>query len=480
MFGETSSMPEGAVVIAAITSCTNTSNPSVMIGAGLLAKKAVEKGLMTKPWVKSSLAPGSRVVTEYLNESGLTPYLNQLRFNLVGYGCTTCIGNSGPLPETVSQAVADNNMVVAAVLSGNRNFEGRVNAQVRANYLASPPLVVAYALAGRVDIDLTKEPLGKGKDGEDVFLKDVWPTQEEVAAAVGQFVTADQFRREYEFVFEGTDQWKSMKTPTGDLFAWDKNSTYIKHPPYFENMKDPSAPIEDLAGLYPLCVLGDSITTDHISPAGSFKKDSPAGQYLMSLGVAPSDFNGYGARRGNDEVMTRGTFANVRLKNEMLPGVEGGFTKHVPSGEQMSIYDASVKYQAEGTSLIVIAGKEYGSGSSRDWAAKGTNLLGVKAVIAESFERIHRSNLVGMGVLPCEFLPGESRQSLGLNGTETYSISGVSDAAQGDKLAKVTVKTADGATKTFTVKVRIDTPVEVLYFRSGGIMPYVLRQIAKA
>ncbi len=480
MFGETSSMPEGAVVIAAITSCTNTSNPSVMIGAGLLAKKAVEKGLMTKPWVKSSLAPGSRVVTEYLNESGLTPYLNQLRFNLVGYGCTTCIGNSGPLPETVSQAVADNNMVVAAVLSGNRNFEGRVNAQVRANYLASPPLVVAYALAGRVDIDLTKEPLGKGKDGEDVYLKDVWPSQEEVAAAVGQFVTADQFRREYEFVFEGTDQWKSMKTPTGDLFAWDKDSTYIKHPPYFENMKDPSAPIEDLAGLYPLCVLGDSITTDHISPAGSFKKDSPAGQYLMSLGVAPSDFNGYGARRGNDEVMTRGTFANVRLKNEMLSGVEGGFTKHVPSGEQMSIYDASVKYQAEGTSLIVIAGKEYGSGSSRDWAAKGTNLLGVKAVIAESFERIHRSNLVGMGVLPCEFLPGESRQTLGLNGTETYSISGVSDAAQGDKLASVTVKTADGGTKTFTVKVRIDTPVEVLYFRSGGIMPYVLRQIAKA
>jgi len=480
MFGETSSMPEGAVVIAAITSCTNTSNPSVMIGAGLLAKKAVEKGLMSKPWVKTSLAPGSKVVTEYLNESGLMPYLDALRFNLVGYGCTTCIGNSGPLPETVSHAVADNNMVVAAVLSGNRNFEGRVNAQVRANYLASPPLVVAYALAGRVDMDLTKEPLGKGKDGEDVYLKDIWPTQEEVSAAVGQFVTAEQFRREYEFVFEGNDQWKSMKTPTGDLFAWDENSTYIKHPPYFENMKDPSAPIEDLSGLYPLCVLGDSITTDHISPAGSFNKDSPAGQYLASLGVAPSDFNSYGARRGNDEVMTRGTFANVRLRNEMLSGVEGGFTKHVPSGEQMSIYDASVKYQADGNSLIVIAGKEYGSGSSRDWAAKGTNLLGVKAVIAESFERIHRSNLVGMGVLPCEFLPGESRQTLGLNGTETYSISGVSDAAQGDKLAKVTVKTANGETKTFTVKVRIDTPVEVLYFRSGGIMPYVLRQIVKA
>ncbi len=480
MFGETSSMPEGAVVIAAITSCTNTSNPSVMIGAGLLAKKAVEKGLMSKPWVKTSLAPGSKVVTEYLKESGLMPYLDALRFNLVGYGCTTCIGNSAPLPETVSHAVAENDMVVAAVLSGNRNFEGRVNAQVRANYLASPPLVVAYALAGRVDMDLTKEPLGKGKDGEDVYLKDIWPTQEEVSAAVGQFVTAEQFRREYEFVFEGNDQWKSMKTPTGDRFAWDENSTYIKHPPYFENMKDPSAPIEDLSDLYPLCVLGDSITTDHISPAGSFKKDSPAGQYLLSLGVAPSDFNSYGARRGNDEVMTRGTFANVRLKNEMLSGVEGGFTKHVPSGEQMSIYDASVKYQADGNSLIVIAGKEYGSGSSRDWAAKGTNLLGVKAVIAESFERIHRSNLVGMGVLPCEFLPGESRQTLGLNGTETYSIAGVSDAAQGDKLAKVTVKTANGETKSFAVKVRIDTPVEVLYFRSGGIMPYVLRQIAKA
>ncbi len=480
MFGATSSMPEGAVVIAAITSCTNTSNPSVMIGAGLLAKKAVEKGLMSKPWVKTSLAPGSKVVTEYLNESGLMPYLDALRFNLVGYGCTTCIGNSGPLPDAVSQAVTDNNLVVAAVLSGNRNFEGRVNAQVRANYLASPPLVVAYALAGRVDIDLTKEPLGKGKDGQDVYLKDIWPTQEEVSAAVSQFVTAEQFRREYEFVFEGTDQWKSMKTPTGDLFAWDEHSTYIKHPPYFEKMRDPSAPIDDLSGLYALCVLGDSITTDHISPAGSFKKDSPAGQYLMSLGVAPADFNGYGARRGNDEVMTRGTFANVRLKNEMVAGVEGGFTRHVPSGEQMSIYDASMKYQAEGNSLIVIAGKEYGSGSSRDWAAKGTNLLGVKAVIAESFERIHRSNLVGMGVLPCEFLPGESRQTLGLTGTETYSISGVSDAAQGDKLAKVTVKTADGATKLFTVKVRIDTPVEVLYFRSGGIMPYVLRQIAKA
>ncbi|MBM3759931.1 MAG: aconitate hydratase AcnA [Acidobacteria bacterium] len=480
MHGETADMPEGAVVIAAITSCTNTSNPSVMIGAGLLARKAVEKGLMSKPWVKTSLAPGSKVVTEYLKDSGLMPYLDALKFNLVGYGCTTCIGNSGPLPEPVSQAVADNNMVVAAVLSGNRNFEGRVNAQVRANYLASPPLVVAYALAGRVDIDLTSEPLDKGKNGEDVFLKDIWPSQEEVSAAVGEFVTAEQFQREYDSVFEGTDQWKSMKTPTGELFAWDANSTYIKHPPYFENMKDPSAPIADLSSLSALCMLGDSITTDHISPAGSFKKDSPAGKYLMSLGVAPQDFNGYGARRGNDEVMTRGTFANVRLKNEMLSGVEGGFTKHIPSGEQLSIYDASMKYQAEGTSLIVIAGKEYGSGSSRDWAAKGTNLLGVKAVIAESFERIHRSNLVGMGVLPCEFLPGESRQTLGLTGYEKFAISGVAAAVEGNKFAQATATAADGATKTFSVKVRIDTPVEASYFRNGGILPYVLRQIAKA
>jgi len=479
VLNETTSMPEGAVVIAAITSCTNTSNPSVMIGAGLLARKAVENGLMSKSWVKTSLAPGSKVVTEYLQDSGLMPYLEALRFNLVGYGCTTCIGNSGPLPESVSHAVADHDLVVAAVLSGNRNFEGRVNAQVRANYLASPPLVVAYALAGRVDIDLTTEPLGKGKDGTDVYLKDIWPTQEEVNAAVGEFVTVEQFQREYASVFEGNDQWKSMKTPTGDLFAWDADSTYVKHPPYFENMKDPSAPTEDLAGMYALCMLGDSITTDHISPAGSFKQDSPAGKYLMSLGVAPADFNGYGARRGNDEVMTRGTFANVRIKNEMLSGVEGGFTKHVPSGEQFSIYDASVKYQADGDSLVVIAGKEYGSGSSRDWAAKGTNLLGVKAVIAESFERIHRSNLVGMGVLPCEFMPGESRLTLGLTGYETFAISGVSAGVDGVSPAQVTATANDGSVKTFQVKVRIDTPVEASYFRNGGILPFVLRQIAK-
>ena len=480
MGGVPSEIHDGAVVIAAITSCTNTSNPSVMIGAGLLAKKAVEKGLMSKPWVKTSLAPGSKVVTEYLKDSGLMPYLDALKFNLVGYGCTTCIGNSGPLPEAVSHAVADNDMLVAAVLSGNRNFEGRVNAQVRANYLASPPLVVAYAIAGRVDLDLTTEPLGQGKDGEDVYLKDIWPTQEEVNAAVSQFVTSDQFAREYASVFEGNERWKSMKTPTGDLFAWDPKSTYIKHPPYFENMRDPEAPLTDFSGMHALCVLGDSITTDHISPAGSFKKDVPAGKYLMSLGVAPVDFNGYGARRGNDEVMTRGTFANARLRNEMLDGVEGGFTKYLLTGEQLSIYDAAMAYKAAGKSLVVIAGKEYGSGSSRDWAAKGTTLLGVKAVIAESYERIHRSNLVGMGVLPCEFMPGADRKSLGLTGYETFAIAGVSAAVGGLQKAEVTATASDGTVKTFTVKVRIDTPVEAIYFRNGGILPYVLRNIAKS
>jgi aconitate hydratase len=415
------------------------------------------------------------VVTEYLKAAGLQDSLDALGFNLVGYGCTTCIGNSGPLPEPVSSMVAENNMVVAAVLSGNRNFEGRVNAQVRANYLASPPLVVAYALAGRVDIDLTTEPIADG-----VYLKDIWPSQEEVQEAVSQFVKAEQFEREYASVFEGNDQWKSMKTPTGDLYEWDADSTYIQHPPYFEEMRDPAQPLEDFHGLYALAMLGDSITTDHISPAGSFKKDTPAGQYLTSLGVAPADFNGYGARRGNHQVMMRGTFANVRIKNELLDGVEGGFTKHIPSGEQMSIYDAAMKYQAAGDGLVVIAGKEYGSGSSRDWAAKGTNLLGVKAVIAESFERIHRSNLVGMGVLPCEFMPGESRHSLGLTGYERFSFAGVAAAVDGTKQATVTATSPDGATKTFQVKVRIDTPVEAVYFKNGGILPYVLRQVAKA
>jgi aconitate hydratase len=478
MEGESTTVGDGSVVIAAITSCTNTSNPSVMIGAGLLAKKAVEKGLTSKPWVKTSLAPGSKVVTDYLKDSGLLPYLEALKFNLVGYGCTTCIGNSGPLPEPVSKAVTDEKLVVAAVLSGNRNFEGRVNAQVKANYLASPPLVVAYALAGRVDLDLSSESLGTGKDGKPVYLKDIWPSQEEIAEAVGKFVKEDQFARQYAEVFEGTAQWKNMKTPKGDLFTWDPESTYIRRPPYFEMMSDPKKPIADVAGMRALAVLGDSITTDHISPAGSFKKDVPAGEYLTSLGVAPQDYNGYGARRGNHEVMVRGTLANIRLKNALVPGVEGGHTRHLPDGAQMSIYDAAMKYQADGVPLVILAGKEYGSGSSRDWAAKGVMLLGVKVVVAESFERIHRSNLVGMGVLPCEFLPGQSKESLGLTGDEVFAISGVATAVAGNKQAALTAVDSKGTAKTFAVRVRIDTPVEADYFRNGGILQYVLRQVA--
>lgn len=478
--GAPAEIRDGSVVIAAITSCTNTSNPSVMIGAGLLAKKAVEKGLTVKPWVKTSLAPGSKVVTAYLQESGLMSYLEALRFHLVGYGCTTCIGNSGPLPEPISQAVAEHKLTVAAVLSGNRNFEGRINPQVRANYLASPPLVVAYALAGTVDIDLTSEPLGVGSDGKPVFLRDIWPSAEETAAAVNAFVKREMFEREYAAVFEGTNQWRSMKTPEGDLFAWDEQSTYIRRPPYFDEMADPSAPLADFTGMRALAVLGDSITTDHISPAGNFKADVPAGRYLTSLGVAPQDFNSYGSRRGNHEVMVRGTLANIRLKNALVPGVEGGYTRHLPDGEKMFIYDASIKYQQEGVPLLILAGKEYGSGSSRDWAAKGVALLGVKAVIAESFERIHRSNLVGMGVLPCEFTRGETRESLGLTGEELFSIEGVGAAIAGDRLAQVTAVSADGQTKRFTVRLRIDTPVEVEYYRNGGILPYVLRQVAQA
>jgi aconitate hydratase len=478
MDGAPTEVGDGSVVIAAITSCTNTSNPTVMIGAGLLAKKAVEKGLTSKPWVKTSLAPGSKVVTDYLKASGLLGYLEALKFHLVGYGCTTCIGNSGPLPEAVSQAVAGHKLTVAAVLSGNRNFEGRVNAQVRANYLASPPLVVAYALAGTVDIDLATEPIGTGKDGAPVFLRDIWPTAEETAAAVNAFVKTEMFEREYAAVFEGTDQWRNMKTPQGDLFVWDEQSTYIRRPPYFDAMADPSAPVADFAGMRALAVLGDSITTDHISPAGNFKADVPAGKYLLSLGVAPQDFNSYGSRRGNHEVMVRGTLANIRLKNALVPGVEGGVTRHLPDGAQMSIYDAAMQYQQEGVPLLILAGKEYGSGSSRDWAAKGVALLGVKVVIAESFERIHRSNLVGMGVLPCEFLHGETRESLGLTGEETFSIAGVGAAIAGNKTAQVTAQSADGGTKRFAVKLRIDTPVEVEYYRNGGILPYVLRQVA--
>ena len=473
-------LQDGAVVIAAITSCTNTSNPSVMVGAGLVAKKAVEKGLGVKPWVKTSLAPGSKVVTDYLIDSGLMPYLEQLRFHLVGYGCTTCIGNSGPLPEPVSKAVADNKLVVASVLSGNRNFEGRVNAQVRANYLASPPLVVAYAIAGRVDVNLETDPLGIGTSGEPVFLKDIWPTAAEVNAVLEKHVRAEFFEKQYSQVFEGDAMWRGIKVPEGDTFAWDAASTYIKHPPYFENMADPTAPLPDFAGIRVLATLGDSITTDHISPAGSFKPDTPAGKFLMERGVKPADFNSYGSRRGNDDVMTRGTLANIRLRNELAPGTEGGFTALDPGASPVTIYDASIAYRERGTPLAIIAGKEYGSGSSRDWAAKGVALLGVKVVIAESYERIHRSNLVGMGVLPLEFVSGATRQSLGLTGFETYSVSGLGAAIEsGSKQVKVSALAADGSVKSFDAKVRIDTPREVEYYRNGGIMPYVLRQLAK-
>jgi aconitate hydratase len=464
---------DGSVVIAAITSCTNTSNPSVMIAAGLLAKKAVEKGLKTQPWVKSSLAPGSKVVTDYLNDAGLTPYLEQLKFNLVGYGCTTCIGNSGPLPEPVADAVQKGKLTVAAVLSGNRNFEGRINSLVRANYLASPPLVVAYALAGRVDIDLASEPIGAGSNGQGVYLKDIWPSPEEVQAVVKRSVRAEMFQKEYSEVFQGDDRWNSVKVPSGDQYEWSDKSTYIRKPPYFDNMVDPATSVKDLTGLRVLAMLGDSVTTDHISPAGNIPADSPAGKFLIAHGVKPGDFNSYGARRGNHEVMVRGTFANIRLRNLLAPGTEGGWTTHAPSGEKMFIYDASVKYQEEDTPLLIIAGKEYGSGSSRDWAAKGTLLLGVRAVIAESFERIHRSNLVGMGVLPMQFLPGENRESLGLTGFEVYAIEGVPEAVASG--AKARVRAGE---KTFEVVIRIDTPQEAEYYRNGGILPYVVRQLA--
>jgi aconitate hydratase len=475
--GSKATLHDGSVVIAAITSCTNTSNPSVMVAAGLLAKKAVEKGLKTQPWVKSSLAPGSKVVSDYLDDAGLTPYLEKLQFNLVGYGCTTCIGNSGPLPEPVADAVQKEKLVVAAVLSGNRNFEGRINSLVRANYLASPPLVVAYALAGRVDIDLQNDPIGADQNGKDVFLRDIWPTPEEVAAVVKRSVRSEMFQKQYAEVFQGDERWNSVKVPAGDLYEWSDRSTYIRKPPYFENMVDPKTSVRDLTGLRVLAMLADSVTTDHISPAGSIPVDSPAGKYLIGLGVKAGDFNSYGARRGNHEVMVRGTFANIRLRNLMAPGTEGGWTTHVPSGEKMFIYDASLKYQKEGTPLLVIAGKEYGSGSSRDWAAKGTLLLGVKAVIAESYERIHRSNLVGMGVLPVQFLPGENRESLGLTGFETYSIEGVPQAIASGSRARVKAK-GDQGEKSFEAIVRIDTPMEAEYYRNGGILPYVLRQLA--
>ena len=477
--GEKGELGSGAVVIAAITSCTNTSNPSVMVGAGLLAKKAVEKGLKSRPWVKTSLAPGSKVVTEYLNKAGLTPYLDALHFNLVGYGCTTCIGNSGNLPEPVSAAVKKDDLVVAAVLSGNRNFEGRVNPQVKANYLASPPLVVAYALAGRIDFDMTADSLGDGKDGKPVYLRDIWPTPQEIESTIQSTLNAEMFHSEYAKAFDGDANWQKLPVPAGNTFAWDPASTYIRKPPYFDHMVDPNKPIADFSGVRALAVLGDSITTDHISPAGNIAVNSPAGQYLIAQGVKAADFNSYGARRGNHEVMVRGTLANVRLRNQLVPGVEGPRTAHLPDGEEMFIYDASVKYQAEGTALVILAGKEYGSGSSRDWAAKGVMLLGVKVVIAESFERIHRTNLVGMGVLPLQFAPGESVASLGLTGKEVFEITGVKQGVESGARVKVKATAADGSTKQFETVSRVDTPQEAEYFRNGGILPYVLRQLAQ-
>jgi aconitate hydratase len=474
--GDAFELSSGAVVIAAITSCTNTSNPSLMLGAGLVAKKAVERGLQVKPWVKTSLAPGSKVVTDYLQASGLMAYLEKLKFHLVGYGCTTCIGNSGPLSDPIGAAIKENNLIAVAVLSGNRNFEGRVHPLVRANYLASPPLVVAYALAGRMDMDLTTEPLGTDSAGKPVYLREIWPTAQEVESTVRAAVSTAQYRKVYSEVFEGDARWKAMPIPEGDLYKWDANSTYIKLPPYFENMPRTPAPLADIHGARVLAVLGDSVTTDHISPAGSIAVDSPAGKYLIAHGVKLHEFNSYGARRGNHEVMMRGTFANIRLRNQLAPGTEGSWTLHLPEGEKMFIYDAAVKYREDGVPLVVIAGKEYGSGSSRDWAAKGTRLLGVRAVIAESYERIHRSNLVGMGVLPLEFKAGETRESLGLTGHEVFSLDGVS-ALTPRKQVTLHAKSADGTEKTFTATVRVDTPEELAYYKHGGILQYVLRQM---
>ncbi|MGB9233500.1 MAG: aconitate hydratase AcnA [Terriglobales bacterium] len=477
----------GSVVIAAITSCTNTSNPSVLIAAGLLAKKAVEKGLTVPAFVKTSLAPGSKVVHDYLEKAGLTPYLEKLKFHIVGYGCTTCIGNSGPLPAEVSKEIDDKNLVVASVLSGNRNFEGRINSEVRANYLMSPPLVVAFALAGRIDVDLRKHPLGKGKDGKDVYLADIWPAQSEIEQAMAGSISAEMFRKSYGEVYSGDERWRSLSIPKGETYTWEKDSTYIRQAPYFDGMTLKPSGVEDIKGARVLAVLGDSITTDHISPAGSIKKDGPAGKYLMAHGVQPGDFNSFGSRRGNHEVMVRGTFANVRLRNKMV-NTEGGYTRHLPDGTEMSIFDASEKYHVEKVPLVILAGKEYGSGSSRDWAAKGPRLLGVRAVISESYERIHRSNLVGMGILPLQFLPGENAESLGLTGHEVFEIAGIRDLVEKYSAGrKITVRVSGGAdnasgsngkkTSEFQAIVRIDTPQEALYYANGGILQYVLRQL---
>ena len=471
---------DGAVVIASITSCTNTSNPSVLIGAGLLARNAVQRGLKSKPWVKTSLAPGSKVVKDYLAKAGLQSYLDTLGFNIVGYGCTTCIGNSGPLPSDVSETIADQDLIVAAVLSGNRNFEGRIHPQVRANYLASPPLVVAYALAGRMDLDLTREPIGEDRDGKPVFLKDIWPSNDEIANTVTSCVTDDMFKSRYSDVFKGDENWAKLDVAKSERYAWDPDSEYVKNPPYFENMPADPAPLADIRNARVLAVFGDSITTDHISPAGNIAKTSPAAKYLMEHGVEPKDFNSYGARRGNHEVMMRGTFANVRLRNQLVPGVEGGVTRYLPANEQMSIFDAAMKYKADGTPLIVLAGKEYGSGSSRDWAAKGPYLLGIKAVIAESFERIHRSNLIGMGILPLQFMDGSDRSTYALSGEELYEITGIESGIT--PRMHVNVKATDlnsGKSLQFKALVRIDTPDEAEYYRNGGILQYVLRQLRR-
>ncbi|HMH69597.1 MAG TPA: aconitate hydratase AcnA [Pinirhizobacter sp.] len=474
--GKSFKLNDGSVVIAAITSCTNTSNPAVMIGAGILAKKAAARGLTAKPWVKPSLGPGSLVVTDYLKKTNLLAELEKVGFYVVGYGCTTCIGNSGPLPVEISKGIAEGDLAVASVLSGNRNFEGRVHPEVKMNYLASPPLVVAYALAGTLDIDMTQDPIANGSDGKPVYLKDIWPSNQEISDAIAGSINAQMFKDNYADVFKGDNRWNQIASPDGALYKWD-DSTYIKNPPYFDGMSAEAGEIQDIHGASALGVFGDSITTDHISPAGSIKKDSPAGAFLISRGVQPKDFNSYGSRRGNDDVMVRGTFANIRIKNLMLDGVEGGYTRHVPTGETMPIYDAAMKYKAAGTPLVVLGGKEYGTGSSRDWAAKGTLLLGVKAVITESFERIHRSNLVGMGVLPCQFMDGENAQTLGLTGDETFDITGL-DAGKSTR-ATVTATSKDGKKKQFTVKVLLLTPKEREFFRHGGILQYVLRQLAK-
>ncbi len=478
--GSDYSITHGDVVIAAITSCTNTSNPSVLIGAGLVAKKAVELGLKTKPWVKTSLAPGSQVVTDYLQAAGLQTYLDALGFNLVGYGCTTCIGNSGPLPEPIAAAVEEGDLVAAAVLSGNRNFEGRVNPHVRANYLASPPLCVAYALAGSMTIDITKEPIGTGKDGKPVYLKDIWPTSKEIEDTIRAAITSEMYRSRYSNVFLGPAEWQAVEFAEGQTYKWDDSSTYVRNPPIFQDMPREPGAVSDVRLARPLAILGDSITTDHISPAGNIKKTAPAGEYLLQYQVRPDDFNSYGARRGNHEVMMRGTFANIRIKNEMVPGVEGGITKHQPTGDVLPIYDASMRYQADGVPLVIIAGKEYGTGSSRDWAAKGTRLLGVKAVVAESFERIHRSNLVGMGVLPLQFKDGTDRKSLGLDGTELFDVTGVEAGLKPRMDLELTIHRADGSVAKVPVLCRIDTLDEVDYYKHGGILQYVLRSLLKA